>query len=222
MRHSIIDLDNLLSQVILTPERYDPSLLTNNLEGSEITNFVKLSKLSENPKKIAPSTKIVALDTGDTKDGYITSKPITSPSSIKSTKKVLREGDVIISRLRPYLRQIGYVDETLVHYLPDSTPILCSTEFYVLRPKVDKEIAFLVPFLLSSKVQEKFAVSQVGGHHPRFPVDVLLSLKIPEAVLENSLETNKQVKWCISQIREGEQFLQKLVDGLNSDLSNGN
>ncbi len=31
--------------------------------------------------------------------------------SINKNKKILRKGDVIISRLTPYLRQVAYVDE---------------------------------------------------------------------------------------------------------------
>lgn len=52
----------------------------------------------------------------------------------------MRKGDVIISRLRPYLRQVAYVDE-------DRKEILgASTEFFVIRARNNESIAYLVPF----------------------------------------------------------------------------
>ncbi len=46
--------------------------------------------------------------------------------------------DVIISRLRPYLRQAAIIDQGLVADDNVSSMILCSTEFYVLRSKDDR------------------------------------------------------------------------------------
>lgn len=78
--------------------------------------------------------------------GYLRVPPTSE--QLNSNKKILKTGDVIISRLRPYLRQVAYVDI-------DSNLQLCaSTEFYVLRARNNESIAFLVPFLLS---KSKFA-----------------------------------------------------------------
>jgi type I restriction enzyme, S subunit len=52
----------------------------------------------------------------------------TSAEQIGSTKKLLAPGDVVISRLRSYLKEIALV-------LPgDNLPLVGSTEFIVLRP----------------------------------------------------------------------------------------
>ena len=84
----------------------------------------------------------------------------------RAVKKIIKAGDVIISRLRPYLKQVAFVDKVLCeHY--DS--VLCSTEYFVLRSKDQHiSIAFIVPVLLSREVQNMLISSQEGGHHPRF------------------------------------------------------
>ena len=86
------------------------------------------------------------INTSDAMGGYL--RVPSTPEQLNSNKKILKTGDVIISRLRPYLHQVAYVDI-------DSNLQLCaSTEFYVLRARNNESIAFLVPFLLS---KSKFA-----------------------------------------------------------------
>lgn len=197
-----------MSQVILSPERYNPNRLSSNLIGQEITDFANLSKQSQHPKKMNPSEALIVLDTGDAKDGYLNNKSPTVPTAIKSNKKVLKAGDVIVSRLRPYLRQVGYADAAL---FSRNIPVVCSTEFYVLRPRLNLDIAFLVPFLLTEPVQALFAASQEGGHHPRFPTDVLLSLQIPEPLVAEAQNIANQIHRHIAQIRSGENGVKQLI-----------
>ena len=72
-------------------------------------------------------------------------------------------GDLVVSRLRPYLRQIALVHPSAVAHA-EGRPLALSTEFYVLAPRVDGEdLAFLVPFLLSADVQRALAGAQEGG-----------------------------------------------------------
>jgi len=92
-----------------------------------------------------------------------------------STKKVVQAGDVLISRLRSYLKQVAVVP-------PEVPKAYVSTEFIVLRGANDTHIAFLLPFFLSSHVQTILAWSQDGNEHPRFNETVLLSLTIPSTI----------------------------------------
>ncbi len=126
----------------------------------------------------------VFLNTGDANQGFITTRAKAAWNrEIGSAKKPLRVGDVIISRLRPYLGQIAYLDLGFWADVPAGADVVCSTEFYVLRSPDSASIGFLVPYLLSPRVQNVLAAAQEGGHHPRFNLTTLLELPIDEDLL---------------------------------------
>ena len=104
-------------------------------------------------------------------------------SDIGSTKKLMRGGDVVISRLRSYLKEIAIVDSSKKH------PAVGSTEFIVLRPR-KKECpiapATLMTFLRSQPVQTVLKWCQDGSQHPRFSEKDLLSIPLPNTVSDAS------------------------------------
>jgi hypothetical protein len=99
---------------------------------------------------------------------------------VGSTKKKLRTGDVVISRLRSYLREIALVRTT------PEVPAVGSSEFIVLRPcydakgNISPETLFI--YLRSLPVQTILKWSQDGSQHPRFNEDDLLAIPVPHAV----------------------------------------
>lgn len=105
---------------------------------------------------------------------------------VGSTKKVLKNGDVAISRLRAYLREIAVVrTEGLI-------PAVGSSEFIVLRPKTKADMAIapetLLTFLRSAPVQTILKWCQDGSQHPRFSESDLLDIQLPDAVETASAE----------------------------------
>lgn len=112
-------------------------------------------------------------------------EPIAT-NEIGSTKKVFKNGDVAISRLRAYLREIAVV-RTEGKILS-----VGSSEFIVLRPKTkaDKAIApeTLLTFLRSTPVQTILKWCQDGSQHPRFSEGDLLAIHLPDAVEAASVE----------------------------------
>lgn len=166
--------------LILIPERYDP-------RRQQAQTGVRLSELVTSQRQIVDSRRhqginhVLVLDTGDADRGLLLPrKAPVSVSELGSSKKVVAAGDVIISRLRPYLRQVAYIPDGIV---PENVQLVCSTEFFVLRSTTADSIAFLVTWLLSDEVQKLLEVGQEGGHHPRFNEDQLLGLSVPESVL---------------------------------------
>ena len=132
-----------------------------------------------------------------------------NPGQLNSNKKILKSGDVIISRLRPYLRQVAYVDS-------DSTAPLCaSTEFYVLRARNKESIAFLVPFLLSEAVQTVFANSVEGSQHPRFKEEDILNLVVPSQLFEERDKISQDICTAIHQYRAYEKSLGTAIAHVN-------
>ena len=98
-------------------------------------------------------------------------------ADIGSMKKVLRDGDVAVSRLRAYLKEIAVVRTG------DAIPSVGSSEFVVLRPK-GTEISpeTLMVFLRSTPVQTILKWCQDGSQHPRFSEGDLLSIPVPDAI----------------------------------------
>jgi hypothetical protein len=102
-------------------------------------------------------------------------------ADIGSMKKVLRDGDVAVSRLRAYLKEIAVVRTG------DAIPSVGSSEFIVLRPN-GAEISpeTLMVFLRSAPVQTILKWCQDGSQHPRFSEGDLLSIPVPDAVADVS------------------------------------
>ena len=182
---------------VLTPERYDPRRSTGEA-GAPLGTLATLGKATS-VAKLDPAGRYLVLDTGDATEGTL--RPRSGPvpaDEVNSSKKRVQAGDVLISRLRPYLRQVAVVDRGLT----EAADVLVSTEFYVLRARESgRSLAFLVPFLLSAPVQDALAASQEGGHHPRFNRETLLSLPVPDRWLADRAETSEAVEQAVGAIR---------------------
>ena len=120
-----------------------------------------------------------------------------SVPSLRSAKRVVRAGDLLVSRLRPYLRQIGFAHPALFAELA-GRPLLVSSEFVVLRARDEgdrarTDLAFLLPVLLGATTQAMLAAGQEGGHHPRVPRETLFSVAIPRELVEDAAATSAAV-----------------------------
>lgn len=106
-----------------------------------------------------------------------TTDPV-SPDSIESTKKRIQKGDLVVSRLRSYLREIAIVLDG------GATPMVASTEFIILRQKADSiRVEALLIYLRSILPQLIFKWSQDGSNHPRFDEKELLNLRVPDLII---------------------------------------
>ncbi len=138
--------------------------------------------------------RALVLDTTHARDGLLDlGSALRAPPSVRSAKRLVHAGDVVVSRLRPYLRQIAFVHPHALQAV--AKPIAVSSEFYVLAPRTEGEdLAFLVPFLLGERVQTILAAAQEGGHHPRVPRTSLLALRVPAEVLEQRASASEAVR----------------------------
>ena len=212
--HTTIFSNALDQGFILSPERYDPRRLSSQKGTIRVRDVASISSKHVAPQ---PDQDCIILDTTHAVEGFVRINPRnTSNPSIKSNKKEVIARDVIISRLRPYLRQVAFIPESLQGQLPRKS-IMCSTEFYVLRSIDSASIAFLVPFLLSPAPQQVFAASQEGGHHPRFNSETLLDLPIPDGLINSreriSLMVENQAELLRSLDFEFAQMLEEVEKG---------
>lgn len=192
---------------VLAPERYDPRRTVSN--GHATITLSSIATIARNI--VQPGNKLgrcLVLDTSDAREGIIISRAVPEDgAAIGSAKKLIEPRDVIISRLRPYLRQVAYVDDTL--HKSKAAQLLCSTEFFVLRPVDARSIAFLVPYLLSRHVQDILAASQEGGHHPRFNDSAIITLPIPRSLIETRDATSDEIERGVELYRQSEVMIAK-------------
>lgn len=209
---SIRTKSQLGKSYVLAPERYDPrrGVLLDRPSTVSLGEVVQLVRKTVNAGG-GTQGRYLVLDTSDAQEGLIICRkePIQR-SEIGSTKKVVEAGDVIVSRLRPYLRQVAYVDRAIRNWYED-VQLACSTEFYILRSRDSRPVAYLVPFLLSTPVQKVLAASQEGGHHPRFGEESLLSLPVPQSLLNESDAISEEVIKSVELYRESESKLFNMI-----------
>lgn len=210
-----VSVSNLDFGFILAPERYDPRRATKALEGIPLGEIVDVVNEQVYSTCCSQNRKYLVLDTGDAQEGVIrASKPPVNRDEIGSAKKRLQPSDVIVSRLRPYLRQVAYVDPGLFTFDSEDIDLLCSTEFFILRSK-DESIAYLVPYLLSAPVQRVFAAAQEGGHHPRFNRTTLMGLVVPVSLYEQRIVISERVLQAVALHRQSEIARRELVSSFN-------
>ncbi len=157
--------------------------------------------------------RAVVFDTTHARDGILdvrAAQRATEPPS--SAKKRVRAGDLLVSRLRPYLRQIAFVHRAIAAECRGFT-LACSTEFYVLSPRAPGEsLAFLLPWLLSDEIQAVLAAAQEGGHHPRVPRETLLSLRVPTARTRARAAASARIENGIADLLTARKGLSRLIE----------
>lgn len=178
----------------------------------------KLSKFKDNIGHYFSSIKkTYALKNGEqrvinlenAKDGFIDT---FSPEQSKSNKKSVKENDVIISKLRPYLKELGYVTKEF----KDS---FVSTEFIILREKIKEDDKYiLIPFLLSEDVQKILFWSQQGTNHPRFNEKVLLNIGFPDVSKSIKDKIKKKLEQASLDYDKARGLYNKSENILNNDL----
>ena len=202
MKVAIRTLAELAPEYVLAPERH--VVAASAAHAAATGAGVSLGELVvERRERIEPSTApaAIVLDTSHARDGILdVAGALRDGAGGKSAKKRAREGDLVLSRLRPYLRQIALVHGAALANAK-ARPLALSTEFYVLAPRVEgDDLAFLVPFLLSEEVQRALAGAQEGGHHPRVPRSSLFALHVPRAILRTRAKTSRAVNDALADV----------------------
>jgi type I restriction enzyme S subunit len=171
------------------------------------------------PAKACKDQMVQNFDVTSAIEPFIDDAEPQSAVEIGSLKKRFRAGDVVISRLRSYLKEIAVVRTS------DTLPAVGSSEFIVLRPKSGGISAeTLMVFLRCPLVQTVLKWSQDGSNHPRFAEEDLLAIPIPDAVLSVQKKIDALVKEAIEARRESARLLdeaKKTVEDMIAGASSG-
>ena len=208
MKARVRTLSELGRALVMAPERW-LSEDENEPDGICLGELV-----TERRVRVEASPDALVLDTTHARDGLIDLAAAQRVEDLaKSAKKAAFEGDLVVSRLRPYLRQIALVHPTLCAAMQGRILAL-STEFYVLSPiRPGESLAFLLPHLLSAPVQARLASFQEGGHHPRVPRESLLALKVPSTLVAAREARSREVLTALEALYAAFFGYHALLDG---------
>ena len=171
------------------------------------------------PNRVPTTMKLRNYDVTDALVPLLDAEKETSfAAEIGSIKKTFKDGDVAISRLRAYLKEIAVVRRC------DDIPSVGSSEFIVLRPKngqSDISPETLMVFLRSAPVQTILKWCQDGSQHPRFSERDLLSIPVPDAVAEVSEQITTIVKEGFAARHQACQLLEVAKHAVEIAIENG-
>ena len=204
---------------VLAPERYAGAVA--QLNGRTLGERVDVVTVAHRPAVLPREKLALVLDTSHAYEGFVVaSHAPVAVSTIVSPKRVLQRGDVIVSRLRSYLRQVAVVDDALFECVAGGNTVFASPEFIILRARAGGiPAAALVPWLLSPSVQASLAASEEGGHHPRFRRETLEALAVPERVVVDATACAAQVMAASAALRGALRSMAGLVGAPASVVS---
>ena len=154
-----------------------PVKLQEKLEGSKpaglrLSLVATLSQERVNPKKSGEREfRYVEISDVDTKTCMVGHKMVKCSEAPSRARKVIREGDVLVSTVRPERKTVGVAGKEL-------EGAICSTGFAVLKPQG------IEPFTLARLLQSDFANYQIlrnnaGIAYPAINEDCLLEILLP-------------------------------------------
>lgn len=198
-------LSDLGEDVVLAPERW--------VAAGDVGEGVPLGDLVVERRERAASPDALVLDTTHARDGVLDiPAALRAAASARSAKKLARAGDLVVSRLRPYLRQIALVHPRALD-AAGGRPLAMSTEFYVLAPRREgDDLAFLLPLLLGERAQRILAAAQEGGHHPRVPRASLLALRVPTSAVQSRERRAREVTRTLDALYSAIHGFQRVLD----------
>jgi hypothetical protein len=191
-----------------------------SLPGEPLSSRVDSIRVMFLPEKVSPETLVRNYDVTDALIPILdASKPPQRAGEIGSAKKTMQDGDVAISRLRAYLKETAVVRTNRDHL-----PCVGSSEFIVLRAKpgrVDISAETLMVFLRSSPVHTILKWCQDGSQHPRFSEDDLLSISVPHAVAQCSMEVTRIVREAFAAREMAMRRLDSATRGVELAIEKG-
>ena len=171
---------------------------------------------NRNPEK-SPAEEFIYVDLSSVDHNVIESlKRIKGSEAPSRARRVIRENDVILSTVRPYLGGHAVVPETLDNQI-------CSTRFSVLRCPDHVNPTFLYFMLISPQVVAQFHSCMRGSHYPALNDDHVRNLLIPDLSRDKQDEIVGKLENLIEQIEASvtriEAFSQLLNGEANAALS---
>ena len=169
------------------------------------------------PKTTGRST-IRYIDIGSLDGGGISATaPIDSSTAPTRARQIVREGDVLFSTVRPYLRKIARVPKEL-----DGE--FASTGFCVLRPSTEIDSRYLFHYLTSEHALNQVLPLQRGVSYPAVSDRDILGLTLNLPSMDEQLRVVDVVEGYFSRLDAADMALTRAarrVDGVVASLLTG-
>lgn len=148
----------------------------------------------------------IDIDAIDNKRQAVTeAKKIKSKNAPSRASRKLHKGDTIFSLVRPYLRNIAYIDVSLAE-------CIASTGFYVCTPVAVLQSKFLYRLMTSSYVVDGLNKHMKGDNSPSIRKDDIENYPIPLPPLAEQQRIVDRIEELFTKLDEAKEKLQEVVD----------
>lgn len=127
------------------------------------------------------------------------------------------QGDILISKIRPYLKKMVFIDKF-------KEDIYFTRAFIVLRPKIEPRLAFSI--LRNWYIDNLNSIARIGKGYPTLHPEDLVKMKFEKNRIEKILERNKKediskklykIDEKIALERENEKELEEIINSVFCD-----
>jgi type I restriction enzyme S subunit len=175
-----------------------------------LKDIAEINPESCEPAKQFPIAKFLYVDISSIEDGKIKGhKEILGKEAPSRARRIIRENDVIMSTVRPYLKAFALVPKKYDGQI-------CSTGFAVLRCKKKVLPYYLLSAIFSENVIRQCNAMMVGGQYPALNQSHVEKIKIPLppfpelekiaeilSAVDKKLEFERKEKVILKRIKQG-------------------
>ena len=175
-------------------------------------------------QKTNPDFEFRYVDIGSVQTGRLVKEleRIRFEAAPSRARRVLRQGDTIISTVRTYLKAIWYVGE-------DADDLIASTGFAVLTPGKNVEPEYLGYVIQSSAFVNRVAANSIGIAYPaiaetvlgRFPVAFPPTVEEQQAIVAHIKTESAPLDDAIARTEEEIKLIREYRDRLIADVVTG-
>jgi type I restriction enzyme, S subunit len=144
-------------------------------------------------------------------------KTFSFGSAPSRARRIVREGDIIVSTVRPYLRAFSYIHK-------ENDTDICSTGFAVLRPNKDFSNQFIYQIILSNQFVEYLKTKMTGSNYPAVKANDISEYRVAVPKIDEQNKIGELLKTFDKKIKndfETLNQLQLLKQGLMQNLLTG-
>lgn len=190
IQHQIVSELNRYQQIIVGAQavvsNYRPTISINDLwETTTVGDLFDVVSYTVNPVNEKGTVVYIGLENIESDTGKIVGNLECDINTIKSTKRVFKDTDILFGKLRPALNKVAF---------PNKNGI-CSTDIIVLRAKCKETLPAFYSILLKNPDFNKQVLNGVsGGQLPRVDISYLLSLPIYKVPLSEQRDILNKIK----------------------------
>lgn len=148
----------------------------------------------------------IDIDAIDNKNQVVTeAKKIKTAQAPSRASRKLHTGDTVFSLVRPYLKNIAYVDEQL-------SECIASTGFFVCTPNAALNDKYLYNLMVSSYVVDGLNKYMKGDNSPSIRKDDIENYPFPLPPLSEQQRIVERIEELFAKLDEAKERLQEVAD----------